>query len=103
MSRPKFSRDSVGRKNVEDRWRKPTGKTSKLRLRRRGKGLMVRIGFKRGDQVPEALRIYRPEDLEKAKSAKGKILIGSGVGAKKKLAIVAKAKEMKIKISNVRE
>lgn len=102
MKRPKFKRDSVGRKQIEDRWRKPTGKTSKLRLGRRGKGLMVKIGYKKSVPAPLPIRVFRPEDLSKVND-KDKVIIASGVGAKKKEAILNKAKEMKIKISNVRE
>ena len=103
MKKPRFKRDSVGRKQIADRWRKPTGNQSKLRLRRRGKGPVVRIGYKKGDPAPEPVRVFRPEDLEKAKDAEGKVLIASGVGGKKREAILKRAKEMKIKISNVRE
>lgn len=95
---PRFKRQSVNRKQIEDRWRKPPGKQSKLRLGRRGKGAVVKIGYKRGDPVPEPLRIFRLEDLEQAKDAPGKIIIASGVGARKREAILKRAKELNIKL-----
>jgi large subunit ribosomal protein L32e len=100
----RFKRQSVKRKQIEDRWRKPPGKQSKLRLGRRGKGPRVKIGYKRGEAGPEPFRVFRPEDLEKLKEAKpeGKVLIAAGVGRKKREAIIKRAKELKIELRNAR-
>ena len=80
-------------------WRRPTGRDNKMRERRRGYPSRVQIGYKKTDKKEIIRIIQNPKELEKIK--KGEIVIVGKVGKKKKIEIVKKAKEMKIKLKNM--
>ena len=101
-NKPKFRSQCAGRKQIKDRWRKPKGINSKQKVNKRGKGPRVKIGYASGTHAPLPVRIFRPEDVAKAKGA-AKVLIAAGVGGRKREAIMKKAKEMGVKIANAKE
>ena len=93
----RYSKLGKGRKKKQI-WRRPTGRDNKMRERRRGYPVRVSIGYKKGKEIKKIV-ISNPKELEKI-DKKVIILVGN-VGKKKKIEIVKKAKEMKIKLSNL--
>lgn len=108
--KPDFVRQDVTKKKrLAKNWRKPRGIDSKLRLQLRGKGKLVKVGYKSPREVRglnrEGLKevmICNVKDLELVKE--GMIgVISSTVGIKKKIVIIKKATEKKIKLTNYTE
>lgn len=106
--RPKFVRQESWRyKRLKPSWRKPKGIDSKMRLRVKGWPKIVKIGYRGPASVrglhPSGFRdvlVYNPSDLERLNPETDAARIASTVGAKKRIEIVAKAKELGIKILN---
>ncbi len=111
--RPKFIRADTFRllrlgKNRRklQKWRKPTGHHNKLRLKRFGHPVQPGVGF--GSERASAgkisglipIRINNVAELE-GLSPKINIAILARVGAKKKIALIKRAQELQIKISNI--
>ncbi|MEM3421606.1 MAG: 50S ribosomal protein L32e [Candidatus Hadarchaeum sp.] len=106
---PKFRRQEWFRfKRLGEKWRKPRGRDSKLRLRVSGKGHLVSIGYR----VPKTVRDLHPSgftevlvknlsDLEKIDAARQAIRIAANVGRKKREQILKRAEELKIKVLNL--
>ncbi len=94
-----------GRRKLQ-KWRKPKGRHSKMRQKRKSYPASPSIGY-RTDTEERAkinnlypLMIENMSDLKKAN--KDSILVlSSRLGSKKKLEIIKKAEEKKIKILNV--
>lgn len=104
--KPKFKRQQSILKKLKDKWRKPKGLHSKLRLQKRGKGKRPRIGYGSDKKTRGMIKGQKPtyiitlKDLEDAKDS---IIISSKVGLKKKVEIVIKAKELKLQILNIKD
>ncbi len=107
---PEFKRQEWFRfKRLGEKWRKPRGRDSKMRLERSGKPPLVSIGYRspratRGVH-PSGLReflVNNPLDLEGVDANTHVARIASGVGGKKRELIMAKAKELNIKVLNPR-
>lgn len=93
----RMSKLGKGRKKKQI-WRRPTGRHNKMRLERRGVPANVKIGYKNTDKESEKV-IYTLSDLTKLKAG-DKAILGK-VGAKKKMEIGKKAKEMKVELQNL--
>jgi len=105
---PKFRRQEWFRfKRLGEKWRRPRGRDSKMRLRIKGKGSLVSVGYR----VPKAVRGLHPSglaevvvknlsELEKIDASKQAVRIASCVGRKKREQILKRAKELKIKVLN---
>lgn len=105
---PKFRRQEWFRfKRLGEKWRKPRGRDSKLRVRKRGKGKMVTIGYR----VPRDIRGLHPSGLaevmiknvtevERIDASKQAVRIASSVGRRKREQILKKAEELKIRVLN---
>lgn len=108
---PNFKRqmkDSV--KRLKGNWRKPRGRQSKVRLHKKGKPKVVRIGY----GAPKNLKFKNKagyyeilvrslKDIEKIKDLDKNlyaIRIASTVGKKKRVEIENKLKELNFKILN---
>ena len=101
--------DTHKKKRLAKNWRKPRGIDSKLRLQLRGKGKLVKVGYK----SPKAVRGLNREGLKEILVCnindlnlikEGMVgVIGSTVGARKKIDIIKKATEKKIKLANYTE
>merc|ERR1719352_499320 len=96
---------------VKESWRKPRGIDSVVRRRWRGQLKMVNIGFgsdKRTRNVhPDGLKhfnVHNASDLELLlmHNKKYAAVIAHSVGKKKRQAIVARAKELDIKVTNAK-
>ena len=97
----RFSKFSKG-KGKKAKWRSPKGRDNKMREKKKGYPGVVSIGYstdrKSRDKIEGLipLKIQNLKDLENATTKN--ILIIRSVGKKKKLLILEKAKEMKIKV-----
>lgn len=111
-SKPSFRRGELYKhgkryKKLEDKWRKPKGRHSKLRQKRRHGGAMPHPHFGaplivRG-MHPSGLReklVFRTADLEGIDPTTYGARISSTVGAKKRALIFQIAKERKIRVFN---
>lgn len=106
---PKFFRQNYGRsdrKRISDSWRKPRGVDNKKRIKLKSAGALPEVGWRN----PRALRHIHPcglkeklvSNIDELKGVeKGvAVRIASGVGRKKRMEIVGKAKEMGLKVLN---
>jgi len=107
MSKPKFiQQDTNRKKSLKLKWKTPRGIHSKLRLNKAGHRKKPSQGYRpprdkrflvSGMKVNIVNNIH---DLGNIKE--GAALLSSGIGAKKKLQILSKAKDLKIKVLNVK-
>ncbi len=107
-SLPKFRRQEWFRfKRLGEKWRKPRGRDSKLRIGKSGRGPVVSIGYR----VPKQKRGLHPsgmfeilvkskKDIEEIDPQKQAVRIGSSVGGRKREQILARANELKIRVLN---
>lgn len=105
---PKFRRQEWFRfKRLGEKWRKPRGRDSKMRLGKSGKPPLVSVGYR----APRATRGTHPSglaevlingvrDLEGIDAGKQAVRIASGVGKRKREQIVSRAKELNIRVLN---
>ncbi len=105
---PKFRRQEWYMwKRLGEKWRKPRGRDSKMRIRKRGKGKMPTIGYR----VPRDIRGLHPSglsevmitnitELDGIDATKQAVRIAASVGRRKKEPILKKAGEMKIRVLN---
>ncbi|MEM2226659.1 MAG: 50S ribosomal protein L32e [Candidatus Bathyarchaeia archaeon] len=107
---PKFLRQESWRyKRLETGWRKPKGKTSKMRRRLRGWPKLVKVGYKlpkeaRGLHPSGSVEVLvrRPEDLQGLDPAKHVVRIAHTVGERKRVAIIQRSAELGLRVLNLR-
>jgi len=106
--KPKFVR-RAGRwlKRLGEKWRRPRGSQAKVRKRLKGKPRMPSIGYGAPKELrglhPSGLKevlVHTPHELERIDPKKEAVKIASTVGRKKRIEILRKAEELKIKILN---
>lgn len=105
---PKFRRQEWFLfKRLGEKWRKPRGRDSKMRARKKGKGKLVTVGYR----IPKKERGLHPSglaevlvnnqaDLGKVDVGRQAVRIASGVGRRKREQILKKADELKIRVLN---
>lgn len=106
--RPEFVRQESWRyKRIKPSWRKPKGIDSKMRLRAKGWPKIVKVGYRGPAAVrglhPSGFRdvlVYNVSDLERLNPETDAARIAHTVGARKRMEILAKAKELGIKVLN---
>ena len=107
--RPEFLREEWFRYGkISKTWRKPDGMTSKMRLHKKYRPSVVRVGF-RGPKNTRGLHssgfqeviIFNINELQKVDPNKQAVRIGGSVGTKKRLDIEKKAQELDIRILNM--
>ena len=105
--KPNFVRQDPKLKKFDDKWRRPRGLQSKLRKNQAGHIKTPSPGYRSPIEVrgldPKGLKpklIHTLQDLESVNKDESAI-ISSKVGLRKKLTLLAKAKELKLNISNV--
>lgn len=92
-------------KKLGEKWRRPRGKQSKMRIEIRGRTLKPKIGYKSPASMTGLVHGYTPVvvcnagDLAKMKKNETAV-ISSGVGLRKALEIQKKAEELGVKIYN---
>ncbi|HID60762.1 MAG TPA: 50S ribosomal protein L32e [Hadesarchaea archaeon] len=104
----KFRRQEWFRfKKLSEKWRKPRGRDSKMRLGMSGKPAVVSIGYRSSRATrhvhPSGLvevLVNNPRDLEDVDPSGRAVRISSKVGKKTREQIMAKAKDLKIKVLN---
>ena len=108
---PKFRRQEWFRfVRLGERWRRPRGRDSKMRLGRKGKPPVVSIGY-RGPKSVRGLHpsglveslVKSPQEVGRVDAGKQAIRIAAGVGKRKREKILALARERGIKVLNPRE
>jgi len=105
---PRFVRQESWRLvRVKERWRRPRGKTSKMRLGMRGWPRTVKVGYKRKREErgrhPSGLReilVTRPGDLEKVDPKSQIVKISHTVGERKRVAIMERAQALELAVAN---
>lgn len=107
MKRKFLRQDTNKEKCLRKVWRNPTGRHSKLRLKKAGHRKKPSIGFgKPKDQKhlhPSGFKfviVNNPQELSKLKVKA--ILLSSALGLRKKLEVLKIAKEMNLKVLNIK-
>ncbi|MDI9618729.1 50S ribosomal protein L32e [Methanothermobacter sp.] len=106
--RKKFKRQEYARyKKLGEKWRRPRGRTSKMRRYEKGKPAMPAIGYRKPrDQRGlhpsgyEDILVSNMRELEDLDPETQAARIASTVGARKKTLMLEKAKELGIKVLN---
>jgi len=106
--KPKFIRQGgKSLKRLKKKWRKPRGSQSKLRKYKKSRGFMPHPGYGSPKLIrglhPSGLEdvlIYNKNELERLNSKKQACRIASSIGKRKKIEIMKKAEELKIKVLN---
>ena len=100
----RYSKIGKKRKKLQ-KWRKPKGRDNQMRLKRHGYPKNVSIGYKKpkkeSGKIKGKIPVLVKNVAELNKVSKNKIIIVGKVGAKKKLEIIKKSKEMKIPLANI--
>ncbi len=108
--RPDFVREESWRYiRLKKSWRKPKGIDNHQRKQRKGWPMLVKAGYG-SPKIARGLHpsgftdslVYNIKDLEKLDPKIDGIRFAHGVGKRKRLAIIAKAKEKNFKIFNAR-
>jgi large subunit ribosomal protein L32e len=88
-------------------WRKPKGNDNKMRLMIKGYPAIVKIGYRGPAEVrglhPTGLRpivVSSKRDLEGLDPEKHLVYIAGSVGTRKRLEILAKARELGLRVAN---
>lgn len=110
--KPDFKQDGYREKKRvrnNDRWRRPVGSQSKMRLGKKGQPLKRKSGFSSPRKVRGTLKnglkpllIYNSSQLEDFDNEHCSAVIASSVGMKKRVEIVKKAIKNKIDIHNIK-
>ena len=108
---PKFVRsDAHKKKKLAPKWRKPKGRQNKMRLKKKGYHKTVKIGYGSPAKIKHILKsglkgilISSLKDIENINPKTEGIIISKKVGLKKKIEIIKKAKELSLKIINIKD
>ncbi len=106
--RPEFVRQESWRyKRLDEAWRKPRGKDSRMRLQKSGAPPLVKVGYRSEKEFRglhpsgfEEVLVSRPKDLEGIDPSRQAIRIAAGIGRLKRIKIAEVAREKGIKILN---
>ena len=109
--KPKFRRQESWRyKRLKERWRRPRGLDNKIRRKVKGWPSAPNSGY-RGPRVSRGLhpsgfkevRVFNVDDLNEVNPDLEAARIAHTVGARKRIEIISRAKEMGIHVLNPRE
>ena len=95
------------KKKKNQKWRRPKGRDSKMRLKMKGYPVSVSIGYKKSKKESGKIKGLIPinvsnlNDLKKANKNTA-LILSSKLGSKKRIDLIKKADEMKLTILNVR-
>lgn len=107
-SKPEFKRQESWRyKRISENWRRPRGVTSKMRKEEKGFPAKVKVGYRTDSTArgrhPRGLidqLVWRESELERLDPKLHIIRVSGRVGERKRLGIIAKAKEQNFHIAN---
>lgn len=105
--KPSFKRYAANTKRVKKNWRRPRGRDNKMKRGEKAKGKRPSVGY----GAPRKMRFLHPSgfrevlvanvnDLNKINAENEAARIISTVGKRKRIEIINKAKELKIKVLN---
>lgn len=108
--KPEFIRqESQRRKTLGRKWRKPKGIHSKMRRKFKGRRKSPSTGYSSPKEIRgfdfsglKPIYVNSMKDLEKVDAKEEGIILSSRVGLRKKIEIIKKAAEKKIKILNIK-
>jgi len=107
---PRFRRDELYKcKKLKDVWRSPRGLDGKKKEEKRGKGAVVKVGFKNPAAIYgvikgfKAVHVCNVPGLDAVDPKHQAAVISSAVGRKKRNAIIEEANKRKITILNPRK
>lgn len=106
--KPTFMRfDAHKVKRIKKSWRMPHGRHSAVRKKRKGRVRQPSIGWSSPKEVRGLTREGYPvvivHNVAGVVAAKGPVMIAASVGARKRVAMVKKASELKYPILNVKD
>ena len=92
---------------VKERWRRPRGKTSKMRLGQRGWPKPVKIGYGNARKTrglhPSGLReviVQHPDDLDKIDPKTQIVKISASIGERRRIVIMERAQTLQLTVAN---
>ena len=92
---------------VKEHWRRPRGKTSKMRLGLRGWPKAVKIGYRSARKTrglhPSGLQevtVRRPEDLDRIDPKTQIVKISGSIGERKRIAIMERVQTLQLTVTN---
>jgi len=94
----RFSKLGKNRKKLQ-KWRKPKGRDSKMRLKRKGYLKKVMVGFKKPQNKEILTLVHNLSELNSLN--KNSMIIIAKIGARKKLELIAQAEKQNLKIQNL--
>lgn len=101
----RHSKIGKNRKKIQ-KWRRPKGRHSKMRLKRKSYPISPSVGYKTSRKTRGKIKNKNPVLVENSKSlenlGKENILIFSGtLGARKKMELIKRAGELGLEIQNI--
>ncbi len=104
-----LKQDAYKKVKLEENWRQPRGRHSKMRMKLKGHGKHPSIGYSspritRGlnPKGLKEIRVHTLEELNNVKKGEG-VIIGGTVGLKKKIELLKKIEELKLTIVNLKD
>ena len=105
---PRFKRqEHWAQASLEDTWRRPKGRHSKMRVEERGRGRIPKPGYGSPASVRGLnrqgfieVRVSNPKELASLNPDTQSAVISSTVGGKKRLDMIKKAQELGITVTN---
>lgn len=107
--KPEFKRQEYFKhKRLGNKWRRPKGRHSKLRIKGRCRGRVPKPSYSSPKAVRgldrygyKEVRVFNPGELGSIDPGKEAVVIGGSVGKAKREAIKKKAKDLKLRVSNL--
>ncbi|MCB9358580.1 hypothetical protein H6503_01490 [Candidatus Woesearchaeota archaeon] len=87
-------------KKLARKWRKPRGLHNKVRLSHKGYTKLVKVGYGTAGKI-QPLVVKNLTDIAALKAGT-EIVVSSSLGQKKRLELIKKAEELKLKIINIK-
>lgn len=108
--RPVFRREDCNKlKSVSPSWRRPTGTHSKVRHQLKGRVLRIKTGYRSPAEIRGSHKsglfpviVFAVADLDKISKDSHGAVIGSSVGMKNKVLLLKKAKQLGVRVLNVK-
>ncbi len=108
--RPIFRREDCNKlKSVDPSWRRPTGTHSKVRHQRKGRVLRIKTGYRSPAEIRGSHKsglfptlVFAVSDFDNIKKETHGAIIASSVGLKNKVLLLQKAKQMGVRVLNVK-
>ena len=108
--RPIFRREDCNKlKSVSPSWRRPTGTHSKVRHQLKGRVLRIKTGYRSPAEIRGShksglfpIMAFAVSDFDKINKETHGAVIASGVGLKKKVVMLQKAKQLGVRVLNVK-